>query len=269
MATVLAPIKPRRKDVPTDKCLCEFCTAKCCRYFALPIETPETFEDFEYIRWFLLHDRATVFKEDDDWYLLVHTECRHLQADYRCGIYDTRPKSAASTRRKIANSKTTGPTTFISKRPSKSANTWKPCCNKKGSRSEAQNRHCCRLSLDPGCWFSSCQHPASSFQHRATQNSAHVRPSHPTSHTEGLSGLSARNDAATRADHGHCSPRVSLLRLRPDRHAGPGVSRHPARQRGRRDRQAALPFPRSRRPRGRPAVRPHRAAGPLRRSAHP
>lgn len=92
MATALAPIKPRRKEVPADKVLCEYCTAKCCRYFALPIETPETFEDFEYIRWFLLHDRATVFKEDEDWYLLVHTECRHLQADNRCGIYDTRPK---------------------------------------------------------------------------------------------------------------------------------------------------------------------------------
>jgi Fe-S-cluster containining protein len=92
MATVLAPIKPPRKQVPADKVLCEYCTAKCCRYFALPIEAPETFDDFEYIRWFLLHDRAAVFKEDDDWYLLVHTECRHLQSDNRCGIYDTRPK---------------------------------------------------------------------------------------------------------------------------------------------------------------------------------
>ena len=72
--------------------LCEYCTAKCCRYFALPIETPETFEDFEFIRWFLLHDRATVFQEDDDWYLLVHTMCEHLQADNRCGIYETRPQ---------------------------------------------------------------------------------------------------------------------------------------------------------------------------------
>jgi Fe-S-cluster containining protein len=44
------------------------------------------------MRWFLLHDRATVFKEDDDWYLLVHTECEHLQSDNRCGIYETRPQ---------------------------------------------------------------------------------------------------------------------------------------------------------------------------------
>jgi Fe-S-cluster containining protein len=91
MATA-SPVKLRRKDVPKDKVLCEYCTAKCCRYFAMPIEGPEEFTDFEFMRWFLLHERATVFKEDEDWYLLVHTVCRHLQDDNRCGIYDTRPQ---------------------------------------------------------------------------------------------------------------------------------------------------------------------------------
>ena len=81
-----------RNEVPDGHVLCEYCTAKCCRYFALPIETPATFEDYEFIRWYVLHDQATVFKEDDDWYLLVHTVCKHLQPDNRCGIYDTRPK---------------------------------------------------------------------------------------------------------------------------------------------------------------------------------
>ncbi len=92
MSTAFGLTKIRREDLPAGKDLCEYCTAKCCRYFALPIETPETFEDYEFIRWFLLHDRATVFREDDDWYLLVHTECEHLQADNRCGIYETRPQ---------------------------------------------------------------------------------------------------------------------------------------------------------------------------------
>ena len=92
MATALAPLKPRREQVSEDKVLCEYCTAKCCRYFAMPIDTPEDRIDFEYLRWFLLHDRATVFKEDDTWYLLVHTTCRHLQEDNRCGIYETRPQ---------------------------------------------------------------------------------------------------------------------------------------------------------------------------------
>ena len=92
MSTAFGLSKIRREDVPDGKVLCEYCTAKCCRYFALPIETPETLEDYEFIRWFLLHDRATVFREDEDWYLLVHNECKHLQADNRCGIYETRPQ---------------------------------------------------------------------------------------------------------------------------------------------------------------------------------
>jgi len=93
MATVATNAKKiPREAVPPGHVLCEYCTAKCCRYFALPIDTPETFEDYEFIRWYLLHDRATVFTEDEDWYLLVHTECQHLQDDYRCGIYETRPQ---------------------------------------------------------------------------------------------------------------------------------------------------------------------------------
>jgi Fe-S-cluster containining protein len=75
-----------------DEVLCDYCTAKCCRYFALPIETPTGRKDFDFIRWYLLHGRATVFTEDDTWYLLVHTTCKHLQDDHRCGIYEERPQ---------------------------------------------------------------------------------------------------------------------------------------------------------------------------------
>ena len=41
------PAKPHRDDVAADRVLCEFCTAKCCRYFALPLEKPTTREEFE------------------------------------------------------------------------------------------------------------------------------------------------------------------------------------------------------------------------------
>ncbi len=93
MATVAAPTKQIPiSEIPPGKLLCEYCTGKCCRYFALPIDTPENYEDFEYIRWYLLHDLASIFTEDEDWYLLVHTQCEHLQPDNRCGIYDTRPQ---------------------------------------------------------------------------------------------------------------------------------------------------------------------------------
>lgn len=91
MATALRT-KPRRENLGPSDVLCDHCTAKCCRYFALPIDVPTTLQDYEFIRWYLLHDGATVFTENDDWYLLVHTTCKHLQPDNRCGIYDTRPQ---------------------------------------------------------------------------------------------------------------------------------------------------------------------------------
>ena len=84
--------KPDRKQIKPDENLCDFCTAKCCRYFALPIEVPTEWRDFEYIRWYLLHGYASVFTEDGDWYLMVHTACKHIQPDNRCGIYETRPQ---------------------------------------------------------------------------------------------------------------------------------------------------------------------------------
>lgn len=81
-----------REQLPKGEVLCKYCTAKCCRYFALPMDTPTDPGDFDFIRWFLLHDRASVFVEDGIWYILVHTECRHLQSDNLCGIYETRPQ---------------------------------------------------------------------------------------------------------------------------------------------------------------------------------
>lgn len=90
MATAL-PKRISRQDLAPGEVLCEHCTAKCCRYFALPIEKPTNWSDFQYMRWFLLHGQASVFIEDGVWYLIVHTVCKHLQPDNRCGIYETRP----------------------------------------------------------------------------------------------------------------------------------------------------------------------------------
>lgn len=72
--------------------LCEHCTAVCCNYIALPLDAPETRAEFDDIRWFLMHEHVSVFVEGGDWYIAFHTQCRHLQADKRCGVYDTRPK---------------------------------------------------------------------------------------------------------------------------------------------------------------------------------
>jgi Fe-S-cluster containining protein len=99
----------KRKDVPTVTAkiarkspvakktkkvthACKKCSGRCCRYFALPIETPEDWDDFDDIRWYLCHRDVTVFVEEGDWYLNVKNTCRYLsEKDFRCQNYDLRP----------------------------------------------------------------------------------------------------------------------------------------------------------------------------------
>lgn len=84
--------KPKRNELQPGDVLCKYCPGKCCCYFALPIDKPESWKQFDFIRWFLLHERASVFVESGDWYLIVHNKCKHLGESNLCGIYDTRPK---------------------------------------------------------------------------------------------------------------------------------------------------------------------------------
>jgi Fe-S-cluster containining protein len=84
------PVK--RDQVPPGENLCDHCTALCCRYFAVPMDTPTTWKDFDNIRWFMLHGQVTAYVDDGTWYLCVYADCRHLQADHRCGIYHDRPE---------------------------------------------------------------------------------------------------------------------------------------------------------------------------------
>ena len=87
-----APRKIKREELKPGEFLCQYCTAKCCRYFALPLETPDSRNDYDDLRWFMMHGRVSAFVEDGTWYVMVHSDCRHLLDDNRCGIYDTRPR---------------------------------------------------------------------------------------------------------------------------------------------------------------------------------
>ena len=71
---------------------CELCDGQCCRYFALPIDTPEDRDDYDDVRWYLCHEDVTVFVEDGDWYVNVKNRCRNLsKKDSKCSIYSHRP----------------------------------------------------------------------------------------------------------------------------------------------------------------------------------
>lgn len=71
---------------------CTTCKGQCCRYFAMQIDTPDSPDEFDHIRWYLAHEKVAIFIEDEDWYLQVNTPCTHLSEDFSCGIYETRPQ---------------------------------------------------------------------------------------------------------------------------------------------------------------------------------
>lgn len=81
-----------RDDLKPGEVLCSYCTARCCRYFAFPIDEPTTWEDFDHIRWYMMHGPVSVFVDEGTWYLMIHADCKHLLPDHRCGAYETRPQ---------------------------------------------------------------------------------------------------------------------------------------------------------------------------------
>lgn len=88
------PRKPkvRREDLKPGECLCDHCTGKCCRYFSLPIKTPQGWDDYDEFRWYLAHDKTLIYVHKGTWYLLVKTKCKYLTPRNTCGIYLTRPE---------------------------------------------------------------------------------------------------------------------------------------------------------------------------------
>jgi Fe-S-cluster containining protein len=62
----------------------------------LPIDNPDCVQDYDNIRWYLLHENIVVFIEKKQWYVGVFTRCKHLAEDNRCGIYEDRPRICRS-----------------------------------------------------------------------------------------------------------------------------------------------------------------------------
>ena len=88
--------RPKRDELGPGEVLCSYCTARCCKYFALPIEKPTSWSDFDDVRWYLAHEKTSVFVDDDGWFLLVQNRCGYLQADNRCGVYNDRMRICRS-----------------------------------------------------------------------------------------------------------------------------------------------------------------------------
>jgi Fe-S-cluster containining protein len=71
--------------------MCVRCGGKCCRYFCFEIDAPEDYDEFEDVRWFLLHEGVSVHVDKGEWYISIANTCKMLQSDNLCGVYETRP----------------------------------------------------------------------------------------------------------------------------------------------------------------------------------
>jgi len=77
---------------PTSK-TCDGCKGDCCKYVAMEIDTPEDLEDFEYIKWYVMHKNVQVYVEEDGtWNIEFLTPCEHLDENNLCTLYEKRPK---------------------------------------------------------------------------------------------------------------------------------------------------------------------------------
>ncbi|PIN82029.1 hypothetical protein COV11_00075 [Candidatus Woesearchaeota archaeon CG10_big_fil_rev_8_21_14_0_10_30_7] len=72
---------------------CEDCTAKCCRYVSVGLDTPKTLKAFDEIRWMVAHKNVIVYKDTErDWVVSFLTDCENLDDKNQCKIYETRMK---------------------------------------------------------------------------------------------------------------------------------------------------------------------------------
>ena len=70
---------------------CTNCDARCCRYFSFEIDKPAVYEDFENLRWYLLHQGVSIHIDEGRWYIAMVAPCKKLGRDNRCTIYADRP----------------------------------------------------------------------------------------------------------------------------------------------------------------------------------
>jgi Fe-S-cluster containining protein len=74
-----------------EKLKCVGCTI-CCRHVAIELDKPDDFDEYTEIIWYLMHENIMVaIDHEDEWYIEFKTNCKALDGDRKCSIYDLRP----------------------------------------------------------------------------------------------------------------------------------------------------------------------------------
>jgi len=70
---------------------CSKCDAVCCKYVTVKLEDPVNPEDWDEMKWLLIHENIIVYKDnEDEWMVEFITKCKHLEGN-RCNNYEKRP----------------------------------------------------------------------------------------------------------------------------------------------------------------------------------
>ncbi len=70
---------------------CTECKAECCRDVSVELDKPETFDDFETVKWFLAHKNVLVYIDHEgDWLVEFQTDCKNLDENGKCKVYNKR-----------------------------------------------------------------------------------------------------------------------------------------------------------------------------------
>ena len=86
----MAKKKVEKIKNPWDQCK-KCLPAKCCTYFALEVDEPESRKDYDAMLWQIAHKGVSFYIYRKRWHIMMETVCNFLMADNKCGIYDTRP----------------------------------------------------------------------------------------------------------------------------------------------------------------------------------
>ncbi len=70
---------------------CVDCEALCCKYISVEIDAPEDQESVDHLRWFLYHDKVSIYIQDGQWHLCVDVRCKQLKDDKKCRIHYDKP----------------------------------------------------------------------------------------------------------------------------------------------------------------------------------
>jgi uncharacterized protein len=71
---------------------CDECNGECCRDVTVGLDEPENMEDWQDIRWMVVHNNVSVYlDEEGDWVVEFKTPCVKLDKDNKCTMYTNRP----------------------------------------------------------------------------------------------------------------------------------------------------------------------------------